>query len=82
MRHALLVIFAASVVPMAVAQESESRDVGWWRDIDLTVPGAFGEWHIYQKEGLRVDSPFRDTRLKFNADLWVDGHKGVGSERG
>jgi len=67
-------VAAALAAPVALAEEPpESRDVGWWQDIDLTVPGAFGEWRVYVKDGLRVDSPFRDTRLKFNADLWVDG---------
>lgn len=69
---ALLALLASA--PAALAEEPpESRDVGWWQDVDLKIPGLLGKWHIYQKNGLRVDSPTRDLRLKFNASLFADG---------
>jgi len=54
-----------------LSEDSDSKQ--WWRDVDFTLPGAFADWHIFQKDGLRVDRGDGDLRLKFNANLWVDG---------
>ena len=52
---------------------ADSDSKRWWRDADLTLPGAFAEWHIFKKDGFRVDRSDGSLRLKFNANLWVDG---------
>lgn len=74
---ALLFLLAAVLAspPAAPAEEPppESRDVGWWRDFEFRLPGLRGRWHIYTKDGLRMDSPPGDVKLKFNASLFADG---------
>jgi len=54
-----------------LSEESDAK--AWWRDVDLTLPGAFAEWRVFQKDGLRVDRSDGALKLKFNANLWVDG---------
>ena len=45
----------------------------WWQDIDSTLPMPLGGWHVYNKDGLRLDSDVLRTRLKLNASLFGDG---------
>jgi len=54
----------------ADGQSQESDSNRWWRNIDFTVPGAFADWRVYTKDGLRIDG--RDLALKFNASLFLD----------
>ena len=51
-----------------LSQESDSNR--WWRNIDFTVPGAFADWRVYTKDGLRIDRG--DIALKFNLSLFLD----------
>ena len=51
-------------------QSIESDSGQWWRNLAFTVPGAFSDWRVYMKEGLRIDRG--DLALKFNASLFLD----------
>ena len=46
---------------------------GWWRGGDgLRLPGIGAEWHIYRKDGLRVDRSDGLMQMRFNANFWID----------
>jgi phosphate-selective porin OprO/OprP len=51
-----------------LSKQSDSKQ--WWREFDVTVSGAFADWHLYAKDGLRIDHG--DLRLKLNASLFLD----------
>jgi len=52
----------------------ESDSKRWWQggDDGVTLPGVFADWHLYQKDGFRIDRSDASLKLKFNASLWLD----------
>ncbi len=38
----------------------------------MTLPGVFADWHLYRKDGFRIDRSDGSLKLKFNASLWAD----------
>jgi phosphate-selective porin OprO/OprP len=71
-----LVVAAVASIVMSPAfgdEPPESSDVNWWKDFDLSLHGLRGDWHIYPKYGLRIDSPDGNVRLKLNGSLFAAG---------
>ena len=68
---AALVIDAGSARADDTDGQSQASDSNrWWSNIDFTVPGAFVDWRVYTKDGLRIDRG--DLALKFNLSLFLD----------
>jgi phosphate-selective porin OprO/OprP len=75
-----------ALAALASAASAQAQDVGpdskrWWQDIGTSVLMPLGDWDVYLKDGLRVDNPSLNTRLKLNARVFGDGgHVGLNDE--
>jgi phosphate-selective porin OprO/OprP len=71
---------------LGAAASAPAQDVGpdskrWWQHIGTSVLMPLGDWELYLKDGLRVDNPSLNTRLKLNARVFGDaGHVGFNDE--
>lgn len=69
---------ALGSAPVQAADETtlsaESDSKRWWQigDDGATLAGVFADWHLYRKDGFRIDRTDGGLKLKFNASLWVD----------
>ena len=63
---------------IAIAASSPAKTEGNDKEVfskqgEGRVPKTSGEWQTYWKDGLRIDSPEKNLRMKFKGSIMVDG---------